>query len=499
MPYFDYINLETIDLVLITHFHLDHCGTLPFLTEKTAFKGEIYMTHPTKAIYRALLSDYLKKNTQDLEERLYSEVDINNSFNKIKLVDYHQEIEYDGIKFVPYNAGHVIGASMFLVEIEGIKILYTGDYSREQDRHLNPAEFPQCDVQILIVESTYGNQPHEQRKSREARFVKAVSDVVERGGRCLLPVFALGRAQELILILEEYWEMHPGLQKVPIYYANSLVSKCMSVFESYFNLMAAPFRKQLESGHNPFAQLKHIITLKKQKDFSDEQPAVVMASPGMLQKGFSLDLFEKWCGNDKNGIVFTGYAVEGTLAQKIINGSNKDLPGSNGNKLDMKMSYDYIRYYLILYSFSAHCDYKQTVDFVHHIKPNQIVLVHGDPGKMSELKKELGMQFPNLLNVLTPKNCESILFSFKTHLKAKAVGILANNLEDFLSSRFNPMNQKTMMDVVESGSDDEHSSNYMKISGVITKKGSDIRIMEQEDVSKYTYLKPWYFAIIEIV
>eukprot|EP01022_Parablepharisma_sp_SALTPOND_P013234 TRINITY_DN1753_c0_g1_i1.p2 TRINITY_DN1753_c0_g1~~TRINITY_DN1753_c0_g1_i1.p2 ORF type:complete len:327 (+),score=26.22 TRINITY_DN1753_c0_g1_i1:2945-3925(+) len=307
------------------------------------------MTHPTKAIYRALLSDYLKKNTQDPEEKLYQEVDINNSFEKIKLVDYHQELEYKGIKFVAYNAGHVIGAAMFLVEIEGVKILYTGDYSREEDRHLNPAEFPQCDVQILIVESTYGTQPHEPRKNRETRFTKAVSEVVERGGRCLLPVFALGRAQELLLILEEYWATHSHLHKIPIYYASSLVSKCMTVFESYFNLMAAPFKRQLELGHNPFTQLKYITTLKKQKDFLDSEPAVVIASPGMLQKGFSRDLFEKWCSDEKNGVVFTGYAVEGTLAQKVIHGGKEFTSASNGTKpMIMKMSYDYIRQILIL-------------------------------------------------------------------------------------------------------------------------------------------------------
>ena len=320
------------------------------MTEKTAFKGEVYMTHPTRAIYRALLSDYVKKNPAVPEDALYNDVDIGNSFEKIKLVDYHQELEHKGIKFVAYNAGHVIGASMFLIEIEGVKILYTGDYSREEDRHLNPAEFPQCDVQILIVESTYGTQPHEPRKNRETRFTKAVSEVVERGGRCLLPVFALGRAQELLLILEEYWEAHPHLHKIPIYYASSLVSKCTALFESYFNLMNVTFRQQLERGHNPFTHLKHITTLKKQpekpNEFPDTQPAVVMASPGMLQKGFSRDLFERWCGDDKNGVVFTGYAVEGTLAQKVINGVKEfSSTAKDAKPMVMKMSYNYIRYY----------------------------------------------------------------------------------------------------------------------------------------------------------
>lgn len=103
-------------------------------------------------------------------------------------------MELNGIKFSCYKAGHVLGASMFLVEIDGVKILYTGDYSREEDRHLKPAEFPNCEVDVLIVESTYGVQVHESRDRREDSFTKNVHDIVLRGGKCLLPVFALGRA-----------------------------------------------------------------------------------------------------------------------------------------------------------------------------------------------------------------------------------------------------------------------------------------------------------------
>lgn len=94
---------------------------------------------------------------------------------------------------------------MFLIEIDGVKILYTGDYSREEDRHLKPAEFPNCEVDVLIVESTYGVQVHEHRDKREEKFIKTVHDIVKRSGKCLLPVFALGRAQELLLILNEHW------------------------------------------------------------------------------------------------------------------------------------------------------------------------------------------------------------------------------------------------------------------------------------------------------
>jgi cleavage and polyadenylation specificity factor subunit 3 len=100
----------------------------------------------------------------------------------------------NGIKFTAFRAGHVLGASMFLIEIDGIKILYTGDYSREEDRHLKPAEFPDCEVDVLIVESTYGVAKHEPRERRETNFTKYVHEIVARGGKCLMPAFALGRA-----------------------------------------------------------------------------------------------------------------------------------------------------------------------------------------------------------------------------------------------------------------------------------------------------------------
>lgn len=152
------------------------------------------------------------------EEQLFDEKDIENTLSKISLIDYHQTVELNGIRFSAFRAGHVLGASMFLIEIDGIKILYTGDYSREEDRHLKPAEFPDCEVDILIVESTYGVQKHESRESREQSFTKYVTEIVTRGGKCLMPVFALGRAQELLLILNEHWQKHPELAKVPIYY-----------------------------------------------------------------------------------------------------------------------------------------------------------------------------------------------------------------------------------------------------------------------------------------
>jgi cleavage and polyadenylation specificity factor subunit 3 len=221
------------------------------------------------------------------EDQLYNEADLSSSYEKIQVVDYHQEVEVSGIKFTPFNAGHVLGAAMFLIEIAGVKILYTGDYSREEDRHLMAAEKPKNVIpQVLICESTYGVQSHEPRQDRETRFTRMVHTIVTRGGRCLLPVFALGRAQELLLILDEYWQAHPELHNVPIYYASSLAKKCMTVYQTYTNMMNARIREQAKVS-NPF-QFKHISNLKSIQQFDDVGPCVMMASPGMLQVDFSL-------------------------------------------------------------------------------------------------------------------------------------------------------------------------------------------------------------------
>ncbi|KAL0483926.1 cleavage and polyadenylation specificity factor subunit CPSF3 [Acrasis kona] len=420
LPFFDEIRGEpaSIDLVLISHFHLDHCGAVPYFLEKTNFKGRIFMTHPTKAIYKLLLSDFVKVSDTSIDESLFNEQDLNKSIEKIELIDYHQEMEHNGIKFWCYNAGHVLGAAMFMIEIAGVKVLYTGDFSRQADRHLLGAETPTLSPDVLIVESTYGIQVHESRRTREVRFTTMVHEIVKRGGRCLIPVFALGRAQELLLILDEYWETHPELQKIPIYYASSLAKKCMAVFQTYINMMNDRIRKQFDLS-NPFI-FKHISNLKSIEDFDDSLgPCVIMASPGMLQSGLSRELFEMWCSNERNGVIIPGYSVEGTMAKKITT-EPQNITLSNGITRKLLMSVKSI-------SFSAHSDREQTEEFIGSIKPPHVILVHGDPTNCARLKQALTIKFQPDTTVYTPKNCEAIEIVFKGTKTATVLGSLAAN------------------------------------------------------------------------
>ena len=460
LPFFDDIDPATIDVILITHFHLDHAAALPYFMERTNFKGKVYMTHPTKAIYKWLLSDYVKVSSLSVEEMLYDDNDLAKSFEKITAIDYHQEIEFEGIRFTAFNAGHVLGAAMFLVEVAGAKVLYTGDYSREEDRHLMAAEKPEVPLDVLVCESTYGTQSQQPRLERERRFTTLVSDIVRRGGRCLIPVFALGRAQELLLILDEYWQAHPELHSVPIYYASSLAKKCMAVYQTYVNMMNEKIRKQIAFS-NPFI-FKHISYLRGIESFEDRGPCVMMASPGMLQNGLSRELFERWCSNKQNGVIIAGYCVEGTLAKQILS-EPKEIQAMNGMMLPLRMTVEYI-------SFSAHVDFAQNSQFIDDIHAPNLILVHGEQSEMMRLRNALQHRFessPKPVIIFTPKNCETVELTFQGEKTVKILGSLATANKDLKDGSI--------------------------IDGILVGKDFDYQLVSADDLTEFSQLRKVVF------
>ena len=232
-------------------------------------KGKVYMTHPTKAVHKFMMQDFarmryvsstavghrtpLTLSSSSTSDALFSPIDMEMSLVSIIPVSVHQLINVcPGVSFTPYHAGHVLGACMYLIDIAGLKILYTGDYSREEDRHLVKAEIPPVRPDVLIVESTYGVHSLEGRDEKESRFTNLVHSIIRRGGHVLLPAFALGRAQELLLILDEYWKKHPELHNVPIYYASNLAKKCMAVYQTYIHTMNSNIRTRFAKRDNPF-------------------------------------------------------------------------------------------------------------------------------------------------------------------------------------------------------------------------------------------------------
>ena len=486
LPYFDEIDPSTIDLLLVTHFHLDHCGALPYFLEKTTFKGECYMTHPTKANYKLIIADYIKISHVNIEESLFEEKDLKKSLDKIKLVDYHQEINTKGIKFIAYNAGHVLGSAMFLLEIAGVKVLYTGDYSREIERHLKPAEIPKTDIQVLIVESTYGIHQQANREDREKDFTKFVDEIVSRGGKCLLPVFATGRVQELLLILDEYWETHPHLKDIKIYYASSLATNSFEIFKTYINMAGDYIKNKVDKeGKNPF-DFQHITCVKTVDDLDESKPVVVFASPGFMQSGLSRTLFDKWCKDSKNGIIITGYCVDGTLARYLL-GEPSEVK-VNDILVPMRMTVRNV-------TFSAHSDFAHTNEFIQILKPKNIILVHGEGKEMERLRNEYErLKHENevyklfMPRVFNPKNCQKIIFGFKLQKKGYIVGSLSEKIiNSVFSDDSHFISSENKGDDHMEVDEDETTENYIEVSGLLLEE--DNLLMDKTEINKYSNLQ----------
>ncbi|KAI1651230.1 beta-lactamase-like protein [Daldinia loculata] len=496
LPFFDDFDLSTVDVLLISHFHIDHAASLPYVLAKTNFRGRVFMTHPTKAIYKWLIQDSVRVgNTSSnlTSQPVYTEQDHLNTFSQIEAIDYHTTHTISSIRITPYPAGHVLGAAMFLIEIAGLNIFFTGDYSREQDRHLVSAEVPRgVKIDVLITESTYGVSTHVPRLEREQALMKSITGILNRGGRVLMPVFALGRAQELLLILDEYWGKHQEFQKIPIYYASNLARKCMVVYQTYIGAMndniKRLFRERMAeaevagdgAGKGGPWDFKYIRSLKSLDRFDDVGSCVMLASPGMLQNGISRELLERWAPNEKNGVIITGYSVEGTMAKYIVQepdqiqavmsrsvNAARRAPGGDSEKVMIPR-----RCSVAEYSFAAHVDGQENKDFIEEVGAPVVILVHGEQHNMMRLKSKLlslNAGKTDKVKVFSPRNCEELRIPFKTDKVAKVVGKLASiPLPKHLPL---PDDQNTEL-----------------VAGVIVQNDFKMSLMDPEDLREYAGL-----------
>ncbi|KAG0153838.1 hypothetical protein PDIDSM_1217 [Penicillium digitatum] len=457
LPFFDEFDLSTVDVLLISHFHVDHSSALPYVLSKTNFKGRVFMTPATRAIYKWLIQDNVRvsntSSSSDQRTTLYTERDHLSTLPLIETIDFYTTHTINGIRITPYPAGHVLGAAMFKIDIAGLVTLFTGDYSREEDRHLIPAAVPSgTKIDVLITESTFGISSNPPRLEREAALMKSITSILNRGGRVLMPVFALGRAQELLLILDEYWETHPELQKFPIYYIGNMARRCMVVYQTYIGAMndniKRLFRQRMAeaeaSGNKSVSvgpwDFRFVRSLRSLERFDDVGGCVMLASPGMLQTGTSRELLERWAPSDRNGVVMTGYSVEGTMAKGLLNEPDQipavmskvstghgrgRVPGVNDEDqkvmIPRRCTVDEV-------SFAAHVDGVENRTFIEEVAAPVVILVHGEKHQMMRLKSKLlslNADKAVKVKVYTPANCDEVRIPFKKDKIAKVVGKLA--------------------------------------------------------------------------
>ncbi|CAG8895125.1 unnamed protein product [Penicillium egyptiacum] len=496
LPFFDEFDLSTVDVLLISHFHVDHSSALPYVLSKTNFKGRVFMTPATRAIYKWLIQDNVRvsntSSSSDQRTTLYTERDHLSTLPMIETIDFYTTHTINGIRITPYPAGHVLGAAMFKIDIAGLVTLFTGDYSREEDRHLIPAAVPSgTKIDVLITESTFGISSNPPRLEREAALMKSITSVLNRGGRVLMPVFALGRAQELLLILDEYWETHPELQKFPIYYIGNMARRCMVVYQTYIGAMndniKRLFRQRMAeaeaSGNKSVSvgpwDFRFVRSLRSLERFDDVGGCVMLASPGMLQTGTSRELLERWAPSDRNGVVMTGYSVEGTMAKGLLNEPDQipavmskvstghgrgRVPGVNDEDqkvmIPRRCTVDEV-------SFAAHVDGVENRTFIEEVAAPVVILVHGEKHQMMRLKSKLlslNADKAVKVKVYTPANCDEVRIPFKKDKIAKVVGKLAEVAPP-------------------SENDDAHL-----MAGVLVQNGFNLSLMAPDDLQEYAGL-----------
>ncbi|KAH7830027.1 putative Integrator complex subunit 11 [Monocercomonoides exilis] len=234
-----------IDCCIISHFHLDHIGALPYLTEMVGFDGPVFMTFPTRAIAQHTLEDLRKVSTdrrnksakEDEQQKfqssqMFTAEMITACLNKVVPLSDKQTYVHHGIEITPYLCGHILGAASFLVKVEDASVLYMGDFNTSSDGHLRGAHLPRCRPSVLISESTYCTTIRGSKLKRERLFVEAVTSTVLNGGKVLIPAFALGRVQELCLLLEDEWSRR-GMT-IPVWWTTGgLAGKALASYERY--------------------------------------------------------------------------------------------------------------------------------------------------------------------------------------------------------------------------------------------------------------------------
>ncbi|EEC05985.1 integrator complex subunit 11 [Ixodes scapularis] len=399
-PDFSYVTQEGplndhLDCLIISHFHLDHCGALPYMTEMVGYAGPVYMTHPTKAICPILLEDF-RKITVDRkgETNFFTSQMIKDCMKKVVAVNLHQTVQVDDeLEIKAYYAGHVLGAAMFHIRVGSQSVVYTGDYNMTPDRHLGAAWIDKCRPDLLITESTYATTIRDSKRCRERDFLTKVHDCIDKGGKVLIPVFALGRAQELCILLETYWDRMN--LKVPIYFAVGLTEKATNYYKMFITWTNQKIRKTFVQ-RNMF-DFKHIKPFDRA--FIDNPgPMVVFATPGMLHAGLSLQIFKKWAPVEGNMVIMPGYCVAGTVGHKILSGARK-VELDNRQVVEVKMSVQYM-------SFSAHADAKGIMQLIHQCEPSNVLLVHGEASKMEFLRKKVLQEFN--IDCYMPANGETV-------------------------------------------------------------------------------------------
>lgn len=362
------------DLVLVTHAHMDHAGLVPSLPGSTG--APVLATGPTRAMAELLCSDGLKVARSEGYTLPYGAADVERVQENFDIVGFGGNREVNGVDLRVRPAGHIPGAAMF--ELEGsCRVLFTGDINTA-DTHLVRGTRPhKCDV--LFMESTYAGREHPDRRETERSFLERVEEVVERGGRALIPVFAVGRTQEVLMMLHRL--------RLDIW-LDGMGQKVNRILLDEPGFLRDPGLLRRSEGGAKYVRGERLRAAAAEGE-------VIVTTGGMLEGGPVLEYLRLMKRDRSSAVFLTGYQVEGTNGRLLLEKKRIDL-GEGPERVDCMVEF---------YDFSAHCGHSELVEFAKGCSPERVVLFHGD--SRERLAEELERDF----EVILPRNMEKIRLS----------------------------------------------------------------------------------------
>ncbi len=402
--------LDTIDAVVITHAHLDHSGLVPALF-KYGYDGPIYATAPTRDMMSLLQVDSIKVAYGEGNKSLYESSHIREGVKHTITLDYGETTDIaPDVRLTFQNAGHIIGSSVAHFHVgDGLyNVAFTGDIKYERTWLFNPTQHKFPRLEALVMESTYGGYHDLQPSRKEAtdQIQTLLKKVLDRNGKVLVPVFAVGRSQEVMLAIEDL--MRKGkIPTVPVY-LDGMIWEATAIHTAYPEFLNSKLRNKIfQKKENPF--LSEIFNRVDSRDMREDiihQPdsCIVLATSGMMNGGPVMEYFKNWASEKNNCLIFVGYQAEGTFGRRLQRGMSKATVQDRGNSISIDVNFDV----QVCDGFSGHSDRLQLIRYVSRLspRPKKIIIGHGEEKKCIDLASTLYKKYG--METKAPMNLETI-------------------------------------------------------------------------------------------
>ncbi|MFB6159202.1 MAG: beta-CASP ribonuclease aCPSF1 [Candidatus Nanohalobium sp.] len=397
------LDLRDLDAVVLSHAHMDHVGMIPYLY-KMGYDGPLYTTKPTRDLMIMLTLDYIGLAHSENAKAPYDSSDIKKAVKRTITPEYGEVTDITpDMRLTLKNAGHIIGSSLVHIHVgEGLhNLLYTGDYNYDSTEMLRPADTNFQRVETMITESTYGGRDDEQTPREEAnkKFLSRVKQTLNKGGKVIVPVFAVGRSQEVLGLLAD--EMQRDYFDYNVY-IDGMINDVNALHTAYPEFLSKKVQSKVNDENSPFLMdnIETIGSHEERKQVYEDDASIILTTSGSITGGPVMSYLQEEAQDPDNTLIFVGYQFEGSLGREIQEGA--DQVEINGEKVDVNLDTYTVS------GFSAHSDRQQIINFSKNLRstPNKILTNHGEASKCFSLASALH----KILNIDTsaPQNLDAI-------------------------------------------------------------------------------------------